>query len=66
MTLTATSESDPSKIAIGDVRAAGTVGGTVPATLSLTVGAPPFGAFTPGVDARLHGLDDRQRDLDRR
>ncbi len=29
----------------------GTVGGTVPATLSLTLGAPAsFGAFTPGVD----------------
>ena len=28
----------------------GTVGGTVPATLSLTLGAPAsFGAFTPGV-----------------
>jgi len=31
---------------------AGTVGGTVPATLSLTLGAPAtFGAFTPGVAA---------------
>ena len=30
----------------------GTVGGTVPATLSLTLGAPAsFGAFTPGVGA---------------
>ena len=30
--------------------AEGTVGGTVPATLSLTLGAPAsFGAFTPGV-----------------
>jgi hypothetical protein len=29
----------------------GTVGGTVPATLSLTLGAPAtFGAFTPGVE----------------
>jgi len=29
----------------------GTVGGSVPATLSLTLGAPAsFGAFTPGVD----------------
>jgi amidase len=29
----------------------GTIGGTVPATLSLTLGAPAsFGAFTPGVD----------------
>ena len=32
----------------------GTVGGTVPATLSLTLGAPAaFGAFTPGVDRRM-------------
>ena len=31
--------------------APGTVGGTVPATLSLTLGTPAsFGAFTPGVD----------------
>ena len=45
----------------------GPVGGTVPATLSLTLGAPRrrFGAFAPGVDAHLHGLDDGQRDLDR-
>jgi beta-galactosidase GanA len=28
----------------------GTVGGTVPATLSLSVGSASFGAFTPGVD----------------
>ena len=32
------------------------VGGTVPATLSLTLGAPAtFGAFTPGVAQGLHG-----------
>jgi hypothetical protein len=30
--------------------APGAVGGTVPATLSLTVGPASFGAFTPGVD----------------
>ena len=30
--------------------ATGTVGGTVPATLSLTVGTASFGAFTPGAD----------------
>ena len=40
--------------AIGDYQAAtttGDVGGSVPATLSLTLGAPAsFGAFTPGVD----------------
>ena len=29
----------------------GTIGGTVPATLNLTLGAPAtFGAFTPGID----------------
>jgi GH35 family endo-1,4-beta-xylanase len=40
--------------AIGDYRAVtatGGAGGTVPATLSLTLGAPgSFGAFTPGID----------------
>jgi GH35 family endo-1,4-beta-xylanase len=40
--------------AIGDYQATsanGDVGGTVPATLALTLGAPAsFGAFTPGVD----------------
>ena len=35
------------------------VGGTVPATLSLSLGAPAsFGAFTPGV-TRATGGDDR-------
>ena len=44
----------------------GDVGGTVPATLSLTLGRPAtFGAFTPGVARRLHRDDDRQRRLDR-
>ena len=33
------------------------VGGTVPATLSLTLGTPAsFGAFTPGVGQGLHGV----------
>ena len=42
------------------------VGGTVPATLSLTLGTPAaFGAFTPGHRQGLHGLDDRHRHLDR-
>ena len=45
----------------------GTAGGTVPATLSLTLGAPAtFGAFTPGVAEGLHGVDDGERDLDGR
>ena len=44
-------------------RREGTVGGTVPATLSLTLGpAASFGAFTPGVAQDLHGLDDRDGD----
>ena len=34
---------------------------------SLVLGAPAtFGAFTPGVARTLHGVDDRDRDLDRR
>lgn len=55
VTLTATSESDPSKTASAACSSAdedGTVAGTVPATLSLTLGAPAsFGAFTPGATA---------------
>jgi beta-glucosidase len=36
---------------LGGVATQGTVGGTVPATLSLSLGAPAtFGAFTPGAD----------------
>jgi M6 family metalloprotease-like protein len=51
VTLTATSESDPSKTMSATCAPAdGNVGGTVPATLSLTMGAPAsFGAFTPGL-----------------
>ena len=38
----------------------GGVGGTVPATLSLTLGAPAtFGAFTPGVDRTYEASHDR-------
>ena len=52
-------------------RAAGTtptarVGGTVPATLSLTLGAPAsFGAFTPGVAREYTATHHRHRDLQR-
>ncbi|HWK25241.1 MAG TPA: M6 family metalloprotease domain-containing protein [Solirubrobacter sp.] len=51
VTLTATSESDPSKTATATCTVAeSTVGGTVPATLALSLGAPAsFGAFTPGL-----------------
>ena len=56
---------DTDPISVG-VPADGDVGGSVPATLSLTLGpAATFGAFTPGVATRLHGVDDRVRDLDR-
>jgi M6 family metalloprotease-like protein len=55
VTLTATSESDPTKTATAACATAdedGTVGGTVPATLALTLGTPAtFGAFTPGITA---------------
>ena len=54
VTLTATSVSDPAKTATATCALAAptsTVSGTVPATLSLTLGAPAtFGAFTPGVE----------------
>ena len=40
----------------------GTVGGTVPATLALTLGAPAtFGAVHAGRGARVHGVHDGQR-----
>ena len=42
----------------------GTVGGTVPATLSLTLGSPAsFAPFIPGVGAELHGVDGGERHL---
>ena len=44
--------------------AEGGVGGSVPATLSLTLGAPAsFGAFTPGRGEGLHGVHDGHRRL---
>ena len=51
VTLKAVSESDPSKTASAVCTLAdGSVGGTVPATLALTMGTPAaFGAFTPGL-----------------
>ncbi len=43
------------------------VSGTVPPTLTLTLGTPAsFGAFTPGVDARLRRHDLGHRHLDGR
>ena len=45
----------------------GTVGGTVPPTLSLTLGAAAsFGAVHARRREGLHGVHDRERDLDRR
>jgi M6 family metalloprotease-like protein len=53
VTLTATSVSDPAKTATAtcaQTQTDGTVGGNVPATLTLTLGpAAQFGAFQPGV-----------------
>ena len=44
----------------------GTVGGTVPATLSLAVGGPAsLGAFVPGVDRNYETTMDGERHLDR-
>ena len=44
----------------------GGVGGTVPATLALTLGAPAtFGAFTPGVAREYTASTTRDHDLDR-
>jgi len=50
VTLTATSESDPTKtMSASCSTTGGTVGGSVPATLALTMGTPAsFGPFTPG------------------
>ena len=48
--LTASQEAEPATVLQTSTPVDGTVGGTVPATLSLTLGAPvSFGAFTPGV-----------------
>ena len=51
VTLTATSESDPAKTQTAVCGLSdGSVGGSVPATLALTMGTPAsFGAFIPGV-----------------
>ena len=53
-------------VPITSVARTATVGGTVPATLSLTLGpAAAFGAFTPGITQDVLRVDDRDRDLDR-
>ncbi|MBE2317594.1 immune inhibitor A [Solirubrobacter sp. CPCC 204708] len=60
VTLTATSESDPSKTmsttcAFG---AGDTVGGTVPATLALNLGTADFEPFTPGMQKDYYASTD--------
>ncbi len=55
---TATALAKLSQIAITSTSTPGGVGGTVPATLSLTLGTPAsFGAFAAGRRARLQRLD---------
>ena len=68
VSLTATSESDPSKTQTATCGlASGDVGGTVPATLSLTLGTPAsFGAFIPGVGKDYDASTTANVDLDRR
>ena len=57
--------SGPTHFSIGS-EAPGGVGGTVPATLSLTLGAPAsFGPFTPGVAQDYLGVHDGERDQHR-
>ena len=68
VTLTATSESDPTKTQSATCSTTGgTVGGTVPATLALTMGAPAsFGPFTPGAQKDYFATTDGDRHLHRR
>ena len=42
---------------LGQTQTPGGVGGTVPATLSLTIGQASFGAFVPGVGRTLHRVE---------
>ena len=69
VTLNATSESDPSKsMSVNCAFGAGdTVGGSVPATLALTMGTPAnFGAFTPGLAKDYFATTPANVDLHRR
>ena len=65
VTLTATSESDPTKSMSVTCGTDGNVGGTVPATLALTLGTPAnFGAVHAGPAEGLLRHHDGERDLD--
>ncbi len=67
VSLTATSESDPSvtQTAVCGL-GSGDVGGTVPATLSLTMGTPAsFGGVPAGRRQGVHRVDHGHRHLDR-
>ena len=53
-------------VTVQETSTPGSAGGTVPATLSLSLGTPAsFGPFTPGVAQDVHRVDDGQRHLDR-
>ncbi len=66
VTLTATSESDPTKTMSATCGTDGTVGGSVPATLALTMGTPAsFGAVHAGPAEGLLRHHDGERHLDR-
>ena len=57
---------EPLRTATVQIGENGSAGGTVPATLSLVSGAEcELRRLRAGGGARLHGVDDRQRDLDR-
>ena len=51
---------------LGQTQTPGGVGGTVPATLSLTIGQASFGAFVPGVARTYTASGDGERHLDGR
>ena len=67
VTLTATSESDPTKTMSATCGTDGGVGGTVPATLALTMGTPAsFGAVHAGSRQGLLRHHHGERHLHRR
>ena len=54
------------RVLVGAGEEPGTVGGTVPATLALTLGAPAMFPPFPGCGERLHRIHQRHGHLDRR